>query len=81
MRQRIKVSVILRSATALIAVLVLLVLAFSPSARAETSPQPPWKGCYAVDKREYADKRSSRSALKPAGLSLVELIVFYSTAA
>ena len=60
MRQRIKVSVILRSATALIAVLVLLVLAFSPSARAETSPQPPWKGCYAVDKREYASAKKQK---------------------
>ena len=60
MRQRIKVSVILRSATALIAVLVLLVLAFPPSARAETSPQPPWKGCYAVDKREYASAKKQK---------------------
>jgi hypothetical protein len=43
-----------------IAVAALLVLAFSVSANAEQTPQPPWNGCYAVDKREYASAKKQK---------------------
>ncbi len=40
-----------------IAVIALLVLAFPSSTNAQ---QPPWKGCYAVDKREYYSAKKQK---------------------
>ncbi len=40
-----------------VAVIALLVLAFPSSANAQ---QPPWKGCYAVDKREYYSAKKQK---------------------
>ncbi len=43
-----------------IAVIALLAFAFSSSTNAEQTPQPPWKGCYAVDKREYDSAKKQK---------------------
>jgi len=46
--------------SASIAMQALLILVLSSSANAQQSPQPPWAGCYAVDKREYVSAKKQK---------------------